>query len=117
MPDTEKKETTKKEIRKEPELAETEEKEPEIVHLKTKTVPAIVMLLAGSVAAIDTFIQHYPLKNSLIIILATLLIFLFIGEIIKMLLDRVEVIVPEETMEEEGNDEGSEEGEESQPEE
>lgn len=89
----------KKEILMEDELVE--EKEPEIVHLKTKTVPAIVMLLAGLVSSVSTYIQKIPTRNSLIIIFITLIVFLIIGNILKMFLDKIEIIIPVETPEDE----------------
>ncbi len=72
--------------------------EPEI-HLKTKTIPALVMLLGGAVTAVSCFVRHFPIILMLEGILISLVIFLIIGEIIKMLLDRI-VIKPPETEEE-----------------
>ena len=71
------------------------EKKPETIHLKTKPVPAIVTLLGGAVAAVDVFIQQMELKDSLIIILVSLLVFFISGEIIKLLLDRIEISNPD----------------------
>lgn len=96
------KSSDKKEILMEDELIE--EVEPEIVHLKTKPVPAIVMLLAGLIASISTYVQRIPTKDSLIIILVVLIVFLILGNIIKMLLDKIEIVIPveeEEVSEEE----------------
>ncbi len=71
------------------------EKKPEPLHLKTKPVPAVVTLLGGAVAAIDVFVQQMELKDSLIIILVSMLVFLIAGEIIKLLLDRIEIPNPD----------------------
>jgi len=104
----------KKEILKDDELIEPE-KEPEKLHLKTKTIPAIVMLVAGLVAAVDTFIQRYPMKKALIVIFCTLLIFLILGNIVKALLDRIEIIPPkEEEPESESDADGQEDEEEKE---
>ena len=108
-----------KEIHIEDELRQ--EMQPEIRHLKTKPVPAIVMLLAGLVAAVYTFIQGMDLLRALVIILVTLLIFWIIGGIIKILLDKIEIIIPVEgaDMEDGEGEDGSEEdtgtGEEVEP--
>lgn len=85
----------KKEIKKDDELQENEEeKEPEKLHLKTKTIPVIVMLTAGLIASVVTYIQHFPLLNSLVIIFVTLLVFLIIGDVIKSVLDLIEYDPP-----------------------
>ena len=95
MPDKAKKKTDK-EILKEDELLE---EAPVTEHLKTKPIPAIIMLLGGSVSAVYTYIQGRELKDVLIIIFVTLLIFLILGEIIKLLLDRIEIVVQSEEKE------------------
>lgn len=110
---TEEEAKVKKEIHKDDDIAE-EEKEPEKLHLKTKTIPAVTMLIAGLVVAIDTYFQKYTLKNSLIIILVTMVVFLIVGDVIKLLLDRVEIVVPVEQNEEE---ESSEDAESEEPQE
>ena len=46
-----------------------------------------------------TYIQGRELKDALIIIFVTLLIFLILGEIIKLLLDRIEIVVQSEEKE------------------
>ena len=96
MPDKAKKKSDK-EILKEDELLE--EEAPVIEHLKTKPVPAIIMLLGGSVSAVYTYMQGRELKDALIIIFVTLLVFLILGEIIKFLLDKIEIVVPVEEKE------------------
>jgi len=95
LPDKSKKKTDK-EILKEDELLE---EAPVTEHLKTKPIPAIIMLLGGSVSAVYTYIQGRELKDALIIIFVTLLIFLILGEIIKLLLDRIEIVVQSEEKE------------------
>lgn len=55
--------------------------------MNTKKIPALIMLLAGSVACIVTFLNHYSLIDMLVTLLWVMLIFLVIGLIIKMILD------------------------------
>ena len=73
--------------------------------MKTKHIPALVMLLGCSVAAIVTYINGYSFEKTLKILLAVLFIFLFMGLIIKRLFDKyIPVIEEEEAVAE---DEGS----------
>ena len=60
-------------------------------HLKTKPVPAIVMLIGGAAVTINVFVRHFSLLDALICIFISLLIFLIIGDVAKMLLDRIEL--------------------------
>ena len=62
--------------------------------MKTKQIPAIVMLLGGAVACIVTYINHYDLKDMLTVVIVALLIFLIMGIAIKMILDSFKL--PEE---------------------
>ena len=92
-----------KEILRDDELSEDEGID-EIQHLKTKPVPAVIMLTAGLIAAVYTFIQGIGLYRSLITIFTTLIVFLIIGEIIKALLDRIEIVIHHGKEEEETQD-------------
>ncbi|HOO28117.1 MAG TPA: hypothetical protein PLU43_06600, partial [Lachnospiraceae bacterium] len=49
--------------------------------------PALIMLLAGAVACIVTYLNHYDLKDMLITLIWVLLIFLVIGFGIKRIFD------------------------------
>ncbi len=80
----------------EEEKQDEEEEVVEPLHLRTKTVPTIVMLFGGGAAAIFTFVRHDPLLTSLEIIFVALVIFLVLGDIIKLLLDTIEIEPPEE---------------------
>ncbi|MBQ9550011.1 MAG: hypothetical protein IJU87_04285 [Lachnospiraceae bacterium] len=73
-----------------------EEEVVEPLHLRTRTVPTIVMLFGGGAAAIFTFVRHDPLLTSLEIIFVALVIFLVLGDIIKLLLDTIEIEPPAE---------------------
>ncbi len=55
--------------------------------MKTKDVPAIVMLLAGSVYCLFGIIYKIPLMEFLIHLLVILLVFWILGGIVKMVLD------------------------------
>ena len=70
--------------------------------MNTKKIPAFVMLLAGSVACIVTFINHYSLKDMLIVLILTLVVFLIIGLVIKAILDSFELPVEEDKVDDEG---------------
>lgn len=70
--------------------------------MNTKKIPAIVMLLAGSVACIVTYINHYSLKDMLVVLVLTLVIFLIIGIVIKVILDSFELPEDEDKVDDEG---------------
>jgi len=72
---------------------------------KTKNIPAIVMLLGSAVAVIVTYLNGYSLTEMLKILLGVLILFLFIGLIIKHLFEKY--IPP---IEEENNKESEDEG-------
>lgn len=59
--------------------------------LKTRPIPAIVMITAGLSAAVMTRLDGYPVKDALIVILVSMIVFLILGEIIKAVLDRFEL--------------------------
>ncbi len=80
----------------EDENSDEEEKKEEPLHLHTKTIPPIVMLFGGAAAAIFTFVRHDPLLTSLEIIFVALVIFLVLGDLIKILLDTIQIVEPEE---------------------
>lgn len=83
-----------------------EEKKNRPVKLKTRPVPAVVTLIGGATAGIVVFTQQYPLYISLIVVLLSLCAFLVVGDLIKILLDKVELSPPEDE-----SDEVSEDGE------
>ena len=72
--------------------------------MKTKDVPAIVMLLAGAVYCLFGIINRIPLTEFLTHLLIILLIFWMFGGIVRMVLDRfmgeIEVKKEEEDSEE-----------------
>ena len=87
---------------------EAEEKPPEEIHLKTKPVPAVVMLIGGAATAISCYVRGFPLLKMLFVVFVSLLCFWLAGCIIKLLLDRI-VIEPAEEEAEKEEGEGGEE--------
>jgi len=68
-----------------------EQEKNTVTHLHTRQIPTIVMLSGGAAAAIFTFIRHDPLLTSLEIIFVSLVIFLVLGDVIKILLDGITI--------------------------
>lgn len=64
--------------------------------LKTKSIPAIIMLIAMAITAIMTFYKRCSVKESLVTILTVMIIFLVLGQIVKMILDRIEILNKED---------------------
>ena len=64
--------------------------------MNTKRIPAFVMLLAGSVATIVTYINHYSLEDMLVVLILTLIVFLIIGVAIKLVFDSFHIEQPDE---------------------
>ena len=54
------------------------------------------MLLAGSVATIVTYINHYSLEDMLVVLILTLIVFLIIVVAIKLILDSFNIEEPDE---------------------
>lgn len=55
--------------------------------MNRKNLPLFLMLAAGAITAIMTFALGYSLKNKLLALLFVLVIFYFLGSLIKWLLD------------------------------
>ncbi len=92
-----------------------EEEKDEGIKLKTRPVPAVVMLLGGAAVAIDVTIQGFPMWKALLCILISLIVFLIIGDIVKMFLDRIRIPRPVEETEAGENGEELTEGEGGEP--
>lgn len=58
--------------------------------MKRKYMPLILMLLAGAITAIITFIKQYTMIQRLSALLVVLLIFYALGSLLKWLLDTFE---------------------------
>ena len=59
--------------------------------MNTKKVPLFVMLLAGAVACIVTYLEHYSFHDMLVVLLMVLVVFLIIGLVIKRILDKFDI--------------------------
>ncbi len=59
--------------------------------MNTKKIPMFIMLLAGAVCVIVTYLNHYNLHDMLIALLVVLLVFLIVGAVIKFLFDKFEI--------------------------
>lgn len=55
--------------------------------MNRKNMPLIVMLVAGAVTCVITFVNHYSVFGKLVSLLAVLLIFYFLGSLLKWALD------------------------------
>ena len=69
--------------------------------MKTKEVPAIVMLIAGGVYCLLGILYKIPLMDFLVQLLVVLLVFWILGGIIRMVLDHFIGEIEEEAQEEE----------------
>ncbi|MCM1568809.1 MAG: hypothetical protein NC081_05105 [Roseburia sp.] len=58
--------------------------------MSRKYLPLILMLVAGAVTCIITFIQNYSIINKLIALLIVLVVFFFLGSVLKSALDYFE---------------------------
>ena len=64
--------------------------------MNTKRIPALVMLLAGAVVTIVTYVNHYSLEDMLVVLILTLIAFLIIGVAIKLVFDSFHIEEPDE---------------------
>ena len=80
--------------------------------MKTKEIPAIVMLLAGGVYCLLGIYYQIPLMEFSVQLLIVLLIFWIFGGIVRMFLDKNMGEIEDKAKEEEGEtEEGASEGE------
>ena len=70
--------------------------------MKTKKIPAIIMLIAGSVSCIITYLNNYSLKDMLVALVWVLIIFLIIGIFVEWLFEKYEIATEPETVEDDG---------------
>lgn len=64
--------------------------------MNTKRIPALVMLLAGSVAVIVMTINHYSFEEMLVRLILILIGFLILGIMIKLIFDSFHIEEPDE---------------------
>ena len=72
--------------------------------MKTKDIPALVMLLAGGVYCLIGIRYQIPLMDFLVQLLIILLVFWIIGGIVRMVLDRFMGEIEEQASEEESEE-------------
>lgn len=58
--------------------------------MKRKLLPPFIMLVAGLITSIRTYLLHYDTKTALFILLVVLIIFYGLGSILKFILDTFE---------------------------
>lgn len=56
--------------------------------MKTKSIPAIIMLLAGLVACIGGIAAHMEVSDFMKMLLIVLIVFYVLGSVVKVILDR-----------------------------
>jgi Ca2+/H+ antiporter len=66
---------------------QAKEQQEEFDRLKTKQLPAMIMLLGGAVAALVTYTRDFSLKDMLVIVLISLIGFYILGLILKRIFD------------------------------
>ena len=76
--------------------------------MKTKQVPAIVMLTAGFVTCVISIMQHMDFGRFLKILLLVLICFYILGCVVKVILDKNFAPMQEEEEEQEQTEEGEE---------
>ena len=82
--------------------------------MKTKEIPAIVMLLAGGVYCLLGIYYKIPLMEFLVQLLIVLFIFWIFGGIVRMFLDKIMGEIEDKTKEEEEETEEDASGEEAE---
>lgn len=82
---------------------------------RTKYIPSIISLMGAFVACIVTIINKYETLETLLIVLASLIVFYIVGAVIRILIKKILVVPEPENDAESENSENSEEnsGEES----
>lgn len=56
--------------------------------MKTRPIPAIIMLIAGFIACVFGIIQHLEMEMFLKTVLISMIVFLIIGQGVRIVLDR-----------------------------
>lgn len=56
--------------------------------MSRKNIPLVLMLFAGAITCIITFFQEYTINQKLLALFLVLLIFYFLGNVLKWTLDR-----------------------------
>ena len=56
--------------------------------MKTKTIPVIIMLIAGAIACVLGFVYHYETTEFFTMVLTVLVAFYMLGCIVKIIIDK-----------------------------
>jgi len=56
--------------------------------MKTKTIPVIIMLVAGALACVLGFVYHYGTTEFFAMVLTVLTVFYMLGCIVKIIIDK-----------------------------
>ena len=59
--------------------------------MKTKKIPALVMLIGGSVACIVAYLNHYDLEDMLVALIVSLIVFFCLGLLVEFLFEKFEI--------------------------
>lgn len=81
-----------------------DEREIIMEKLKTKTIPCLIMLIGGVTTLAITYFRNYSSKETLKVLLISLLACYFVGTLVKTALDRIELPIPEEPAEDLGEE-------------
>lgn len=71
-----------------------------MIHMNRKMLPLCMMLIAGAITVILTFIMEYSMKDRLLALFIVLLIFYFLGSVIQWIMAEFEKQNQEKAMEE-----------------
>ena len=56
--------------------------------MKTKTIPVMLMLVAGAIACVLGFVYHYETTQFFTMVLTVLIVFYVLGCIVKIIIDK-----------------------------
>ena len=74
--------------------------------MKTKTIPVVIMLIAGALACILGFVYHYGTTEFFTMVLTVLIVFYMLGCIVKIIIDKnFQIEVHKETVKTEESEE------------
>ncbi len=68
--------------------------------MNRKSIPLVLMLLAGAITCIITFIRQYSVIDKLVALLAVLIIFLILGNVLRYTLDYFDSVNEKKALEE-----------------
>lgn len=75
---------------------------------RTRYIPAIVMLSAGFLVCVTTILHGFTTKEIILLSTAVMVVFLFVGFIVKFIIDKYVVATLVEESEEETEEKGEE---------